>query len=113
MQKVEGSSPFSRSSWKPRYSRGFFVSEIGFYRRRSSERTNRADQSASWRARVPRPAHHSVDVPPHREGGGQQEPDDQSHDGRRPDPPADLIGQRRVRSVGLSWHEPSPPGGGP
>src|SRR4051794_7226211 len=52
MQKVEGSSPFSRSLEKPCYSQGFFVSEIRFEGVWELGRTNRADQSASWREPV-------------------------------------------------------------
>src|SRR5215212_7051693 len=52
MQKVEGSSPFSRSSSKPCNSQGFFVSGACFEGVRELGRTNRADQSASRRARI-------------------------------------------------------------
>ena len=49
MQKVEGSSPFIRSSQKPRISRGFFV--LGACSGGSGRlgRTSRADQSAAIR----------------------------------------------------------------
>jgi hypothetical protein len=47
MQKVEGSSPFIRSSEKPCKSHGFFVSGVGFAPVSHSQRTRAADQSAS------------------------------------------------------------------
>src|SRR5215217_2724693 len=52
MQKVEGSSPFSRSSEKPCNLRGFFVSGTILASLLGLGRTNRADQSATWRARI-------------------------------------------------------------
>ena|SRR5829696_7682351 len=52
MQKVEGSSPFSRSSKKPYHPRGFSFSGVPLASPSALGRTSRADQSAFSRGRI-------------------------------------------------------------